>query len=348
MRVNLWGSVWCTHAALPHLKAARGRIVAVSSLAGLVGVPGPHRLQRDQVRDDRLLRGAARRAQAGRRQRDHRLPGRRRDARSATAATTRRAEPAGTSGLTRSGAMSVEDCARLIVDGMEARRRDSRDDRARASSAASSSCSRRAWSTGMALTGAEAGGATAMNTARTAAEASRRPGCERWSHLVPAGGAVLDVACGPGRHVRWFAARGHPVTGVDRDAAALEPLRGIAGETIVADIENGPWPLAGPPLRRACVVTNYLWRPLLPAIVEASRRRRAALRDLRRRQRERRQAVAARTSCCGRANCWAPARGAARRRLRGRLPRRAGAVRAAHRRRARAARGRATPARYAL
>jgi NAD(P)-dependent dehydrogenase (short-subunit alcohol dehydrogenase family) len=40
MRINLWGSVWCTQAALPHLKATRGRIVAVSSLAGLVGVPG--------------------------------------------------------------------------------------------------------------------------------------------------------------------------------------------------------------------------------------------------------------------------------------------------------------------
>ena len=40
MTVNLWGAVWCTHAALPHLKAARGQIVAVSSLAGLIGVPG--------------------------------------------------------------------------------------------------------------------------------------------------------------------------------------------------------------------------------------------------------------------------------------------------------------------
>ena len=40
MRINLWGSVWCTHAALPHLKARHGRIVAVASLAGLVGVPG--------------------------------------------------------------------------------------------------------------------------------------------------------------------------------------------------------------------------------------------------------------------------------------------------------------------
>jgi NAD(P)-dependent dehydrogenase (short-subunit alcohol dehydrogenase family) len=40
MRVNLWGSVWCTHAALPQLIAAKGSIVPVSSLAGLIGVPG--------------------------------------------------------------------------------------------------------------------------------------------------------------------------------------------------------------------------------------------------------------------------------------------------------------------
>ena len=40
MRVNLWGSVYCTHAALPALKESHGRIVAVSSLAGMVGVPG--------------------------------------------------------------------------------------------------------------------------------------------------------------------------------------------------------------------------------------------------------------------------------------------------------------------
>ncbi|MEO7520206.1 MAG: SDR family oxidoreductase [Gemmatimonas sp.] len=40
MRVNYLGSVWCTAHALPHLKRSRGRIVAVSSLAGLAGVPG--------------------------------------------------------------------------------------------------------------------------------------------------------------------------------------------------------------------------------------------------------------------------------------------------------------------
>ena len=39
MRVNYLGSVYCTHAALPHLLRSRGRIVAVSSLTGRTGVP---------------------------------------------------------------------------------------------------------------------------------------------------------------------------------------------------------------------------------------------------------------------------------------------------------------------
>jgi short-subunit dehydrogenase len=39
MRINFFGSVYCTHYALPHLKKTRGRIVAVCSLAGLTGVP---------------------------------------------------------------------------------------------------------------------------------------------------------------------------------------------------------------------------------------------------------------------------------------------------------------------
>ncbi|MCL7959925.1 MAG: SDR family oxidoreductase [marine benthic group bacterium] len=39
MRVNYLGSVYCTRHALPHLIASRGRIVAVSSLTGLTGVP---------------------------------------------------------------------------------------------------------------------------------------------------------------------------------------------------------------------------------------------------------------------------------------------------------------------
>src|SRR5687768_16164587 len=39
MRINYLGSVWCTYYALPHLKHTRGRIVAVSSLTGINGVP---------------------------------------------------------------------------------------------------------------------------------------------------------------------------------------------------------------------------------------------------------------------------------------------------------------------
>jgi SAM-dependent methyltransferase len=93
------------------------------------------------------------------------------------------------------------------------------------------------------------------------------PWVQRWAHLVPVGGSVLDVACGSGRHVRFFADRGCRVTGVDRDAQALASLAGLA-ETVVADIENGPWPFSG---RRfdAVIVTHYLWRPLLPAIIDA-------------------------------------------------------------------------------
>jgi SAM-dependent methyltransferase len=87
----------------------------------------------------------------------------------------------------------------------------------------------------------------------------------RWSHLVPAGARVLDVACGSGRHVRWFAERGAHVTALDRDTAAVAPLTAIA-EVLVADIEAGPWPLGGRSFD-AVVVTNYLWRARLPDIV---------------------------------------------------------------------------------
>ena len=93
------------------------------------------------------------------------------------------------------------------------------------------------------------------------------PWVQRWSHLVPSGASVLDVACGSGRHVRWFAARGCRVTGVDRDAAALGGLEAIA-EVNVADIEAGPGPFAGRHFD-AVVVTHYLWRALLPTLVES-------------------------------------------------------------------------------
>ncbi len=123
MRINHWGSVWCTHAALPHLKAARGRIVGVSSLAGLVGVPG------------RTAYCGTKFAMTGF------FEALRVELASASVSVTlaypgvvateiryrgfnAKGEAAGKSGLDESGAMSVETCARLIVDGTEARERD--------------------------------------------------------------------------------------------------------------------------------------------------------------------------------------------------------------------------------
>lgn len=84
---------------------------------------------------------------------------------------------------------------------------------------------------------------------------------------MPPGGSVLDVACGAGRHLRWFAARGHAVTGVDRSAEAIAAVADL-GRAVLADIENGPWPFVGERFD-AVVVTNYLWRALMPLIVDS-------------------------------------------------------------------------------
>lgn len=97
--------------------------------------------------------------------------------------------------------------------------------------------------------------------------AAPSPWVVRFTPLVRLRGTVLDLACGSGRHVRWFSQAGFKVTGVDRDAAALAPLHGLA-EVIVADLEREPWPLAGRAFD-AVVVTNYLWRPLLPQLLAA-------------------------------------------------------------------------------
>lgn len=93
------------------------------------------------------------------------------------------------------------------------------------------------------------------------------PWIQRFADLVPPGGAVLDLACGGGRHSRFFLDRGHPVTAVDRNVEALEPHEGL--EILRHDLEDGsPWPLANRQFS-AVVVVNYLYRPLLPRIVGA-------------------------------------------------------------------------------
>lgn len=39
MDVNFYGAVYCTYYALPHLKQAKGRIVAMSSMGGKAAIP---------------------------------------------------------------------------------------------------------------------------------------------------------------------------------------------------------------------------------------------------------------------------------------------------------------------
>ena len=123
MQVNLWGSVWCTHAALPHLEARKGRIVAVSSLAGLIGVPG------------RTAYSATKFAMTGF------FEALRAEVAGAGVSVTiafpgvvltqirhhglnAKGQAAGSSGLREDNAMSVAQCARFIIAGMQARQRE--------------------------------------------------------------------------------------------------------------------------------------------------------------------------------------------------------------------------------
>lgn len=92
---------------------------------------------------------------------------------------------------------------------------------------------------------------------------------QRFAPLIRPSGRVLDVASGSGRHLRWLAAQGFTVTGVDIDPASVAATAAL-GEVVQADIENQPWPfmLEGQ-VRQfdAVVVTHYLWRPLFPVLL---------------------------------------------------------------------------------
>ncbi|MGQ0679398.1 MAG: class I SAM-dependent methyltransferase [Actinomycetota bacterium] len=88
--------------------------------------------------------------------------------------------------------------------------------------------------------------------------------------MVPSGGRVLDLACGRGRHTRLLLELGHRVLGVDADLSGLIDLFGHPRlEMLEIDLEaGGEYPLAGQCFA-AVVVTNYLHRPILPAIVDS-------------------------------------------------------------------------------
>jgi SAM-dependent methyltransferase len=97
----------------------------------------------------------------------------------------------------------------------------------------------------------------------------------RWAGLIRPGGRVLDLACGHGRHSHALAQLGLNITALDRDPLSLHSVRNAwpigatpADRLIEADVENLPWPLQND-LFDAIVITNYLWRPLWPTLMNA-------------------------------------------------------------------------------
>lgn len=104
-----------------------------------------------------------------------------------------------------------------------------------------------------------------MNTSLEFSPAS--PWVARFAALIPAGGDVLDLACGGGRHTRLLAGLGYRVEAVDRDTSGLADLAGTAGVSVrTADLEGAPWPYDK---RRfaGVVVCNYLHRPRLADVL---------------------------------------------------------------------------------
>jgi len=92
----------------------------------------------------------------------------------------------------------------------------------------------------------------------------------RFLPLIQPPGPVLDLAAGSGRHTAVLAERGCKVVAVDRDTATLRTrFAGVPALDIrEIDLEDGaPWRLGGG--FAGIVVTNYLHRPLFPALVEA-------------------------------------------------------------------------------
>jgi SAM-dependent methyltransferase len=93
---------------------------------------------------------------------------------------------------------------------------------------------------------------------------------KRFLPLIAADGSVLDLACGHGRHSLLLEERGCRVEAVDRDAEALAGISARAPGIVTrtADLEGGPWPYHGRTFD-GIVVTNFLFRPLLPMLLNA-------------------------------------------------------------------------------
>ena len=90
----------------------------------------------------------------------------------------------------------------------------------------------------------------------------------RHAALIPQG-EVLDLACGAGRHGRYCLDKDYRVTFIDRDITCLRDLKDNPQANLLEyDLEASPWPFQ-PRQFSGIVVSNYLHRPLFPAIIDA-------------------------------------------------------------------------------
>ncbi len=123
MRVNYMGSLYCTRYAIPHLKKSRGQIVAISSLAGKVGIPGRTAYSPSKAAQALFFEALRLELQdsgiditivyPGVVATDSRLHGYGPDG-----------KPAGKSGLKEDNAMPVDECVRQIIEATRARKRE--------------------------------------------------------------------------------------------------------------------------------------------------------------------------------------------------------------------------------
>jgi len=97
----------------------------------------------------------------------------------------------------------------------------------------------------------------------------------RFTPLIKAGGSVLDLACGAGRHSRHLLEQGYKMVALDRSIDAVADLSDNPDcDIISADLETDeavfekPGDLAG---RRfdGIIVVNYLHRPLFNYFINA-------------------------------------------------------------------------------
>lgn len=100
-----------------------------------------------------------------------------------------------------------------------------------------------------------------MNDFKSAASPEPLAWVLRFAHLIPANGRVLDLACGKGRHTRWLADRGHPVTAVDIDVSGVTDLGNDPRiEIREIDLETGEQQFIAEQFA-AVLISNYLYRP---------------------------------------------------------------------------------------